>query len=109
MLPVLTRPLGSKKDNFIPSLLFFTLYEFNVSASDAVFVGGKPSACTAGPLLTWVALIVLGCPTVLTRSAHDFGGAFVGGSSMFSGVERSVETLRPLTSEIAFVGWWAFG
>lgn len=77
MLPVLTRPLGSKKAIFALSLFSFTLYELRASAKDPDFAGAKPLGRAAESPEAWAVLAVVFCPVVRTRSAHDFGAALI--------------------------------
>ena len=79
MLPVLISPLGSRKAIFAFLLLSFTLYEPRASARDPALDGGKPFVSAAGSLGTWATLAVVFGPMVRTRSAQDFGAAWIWG------------------------------
>ena len=81
MLPVLTRPLGSKKAIFAFSLFSFTLYEPRASAKDPVLGGAKPLACIVESRGTWAVLAVVVCAVFRTRSAQDFGAVLIRGES----------------------------
>ena len=80
MLPVLTRPRGSRNASrwTSPSVLS-TRKDFNTSTKEEVF-------CCACPLVSWVPLMGAlpptgpdGVPLERTKSAHDLGGALTGG------------------------------
>ena len=100
MLPVLTRPLGSKKAIFALSLFSFTLYELRASAKDPAFAWAKPLIRVAESPGAWAVLAVVFCPVVRTRSAQDFGAALIGGEVAVSAdlAESSLCSAFPLAA-----------
>ena len=79
MLPVLTRPLGSRNDILDSSPPPLIEKKLSASARDPVWELEKPLVRVWALSGILFALVVVGRASVLTRSAQDLGAVFAGG------------------------------
>lgn len=102
MLDVFTRPLGSIKANFEPTVALSVSNELSTSIREPALGVSRPltGALFSGPPACGV--VGVGTTDVLTRSAQDLGAALTGGEVV---VDVGVELFSVVADSSSTAGW----